>query len=201
MRAEVLKDWKLEDKFKPKMLSIFGQIFIKKDMRLDLKKGIDFTIAEPLNIAVRIRRHEYYNKYKHEFTIRWSRPSGVTTEYQKIMAGDVGWYFYAFIDIREIDFLDWCIMDMDIFRQTIKQHLLLPKDIRLNKPPDSKLAIYGKQDFPDKFFKAVWPKENYKFIGDRPRLLDYELVIERSKRLFHNKDPIALHALKGILNE
>ena len=200
MRKAVKKDWALEDKLAPKflplILSALALDVTRKDMNLDLHKGTDFTTIPAIGLAIRLRRHEYYGeKYKREFTIRWKRPSGKKTEYEKILEGDVRWFFYAFLNERENDFADWFIGDLNIFRQTIREHLLLPHAIRANRPHDSDLAIYEKRSFPNEFIKAYYPEENYVFLI-LPRFLDYSRVTQESQRLLTEDDDVAAFALR-----
>ncbi|KKM01523.1 hypothetical protein LCGC14_1793590 [marine sediment metagenome] len=175
MRQEVRSDWALEYKFKRQVFAIIVEVFFEKIMHLDLKQGTDFCIVDPLSLAVRLRRYDFYKNFHHQFTMRWSRPSGVKTEYLKIMEGSVQWSFYGFLDAAERQIIDWCIMDLDVFRDIVKKYNLGPEEIRDNNPPDSKLAIYSKRSFPDEYFKAFWPEENYPYIKSG-RVLDYSRV-------------------------
>lgn len=122
--------------------------FIKKDVELDLKQGTDFTVftLNPITVAVRLRTFDYYLRYPDEFTIRWSRPSGVITEIHKIRLGLVNYIFYGFVDKSERNLIKYFIGDLTVFRQ------FEPKPfIKQNKNGDSELAAFKISDLPDVF--------------------------------------------------
>lgn len=122
--------------------------FIKKDIELDLKQGTDFTIftLNPIKVAVRLRTFDYYLRYPDEFTIRWSRPSGVITEIHKIRLGLVNYIFYGFVDKSERNLIKYFIGDLTVFRQCEPKPF-----IKQNKNGDSELAAFKINDLPDVF--------------------------------------------------
>jgi hypothetical protein len=135
-------------KFSNTIKSILGMYFIKKDVELDLKQGTDFTVftLNPITVAVRLRTFDYYLRYPDEFTIRWSRPSGVITEIHKIRLGLVNYIFYGFVDKSERNLIKYFIGDLTVFRQ------FEPKPfIKQNKNGDSELAAFKISDLPDVF--------------------------------------------------
>ena len=141
-------DSKLEYKFDRTIKSILGNQFITKDINADLKEGTDFLVfrLEPIRVACRLRRFEYL-KYNRDFTVRWSRPSGVDTEYQKIIKGLVDYILYGFIDQKEEKIISYFIGDLKVFRDSgIK-----PFEIKPNNPNDSELAIFRLKDLPETF--------------------------------------------------
>lgn len=144
-------DSQIEYKFSKVIKGILGNYFINKDITQDLKQGTDFSVftVTPFRVAVRLRRFDQYIKpgYKDEFTIRYSRPSGVKTEYQKINEGLVDYILYGFIDKEERKIIQYFIGDLRIFR-TMK---LKPLAIKPNNPHDSDLAIYKINQYPKTF--------------------------------------------------
>jgi hypothetical protein len=148
-------DSKLEYKFAKTIKSILGNQFIIKDINLDLKEGADFLVfrLEPIRVACRLRRFEYL-KYNSDFTIRWSRPSGVDTEYQKIIKGLVDYILYGFIDQGEEKIISYFIGDLKVFRDSGVK----PFQIKPNNPPDSEFAIFRLKDFPQDFVIKKWQK-------------------------------------------
>jgi len=141
-------DSRLEYKFAKTIKSILGNQFISKDIEADLNEGTDFLVfrLEPIRVACRLRRFQYL-KYKNDFTIRWSRPSGVNTEYQKIMEGLVDYILYGFIDVKEEKIISYFIGDLIVFRDS---HIK-PVSIKPNNPNDSMLAIFRIKDLPQSF--------------------------------------------------
>ncbi len=159
MRAAVKKDWdELEGRYARQIKAILGNQFFVKDMKADLKEGKDFLIlrAEPISVAVRLRRNKYLIRYGEEFTIRWSRPSGVLTEIDKIRSGDVSHMLYGFEKAEKNGIEKYAIFDMDIFRWMDLEGLR-PVEIRPNNPPDSELAAYKKTQFPPPFIIKQFP--------------------------------------------
>jgi hypothetical protein len=148
MGANYKTDSKIEFRFAKQIKAILGNQFIVKDIRADIEEGTDFAIFQlnPIRIAVRLRRYNYL-KYKGDFTIRWSRPSGAKTEHQKIMEGLVDYILYGFIDEPEDRIVAYFIGDLSVFK------LLNPKpfSIKPNSPHDSDLAVFRLCDLPTNF--------------------------------------------------
>ena len=152
------KDRALEDKFSKTIKGILGNVFITKDIQMDLLHGTDFLTltVNPFKVAVRLRRQDgNFERYKKEFTIRWSRPSGIETEIHKIKKGLVDYIFYWFVGKEETRIIQYFVGDLRIFNQYEKQ----PTGIFLNKPPDSKLAVWRIDMFPNNFIKHFYSHE------------------------------------------
>jgi len=149
------RDIQLELRFTRIIKSILGNQFIVQDQIEDLENGTDFLLLKmtPFKIGVRLRRHKYFLKYPDEFTIRWSRPSGVKTEIDKIREGLVDYIFYGFVDKLENEIIQYFIGDLKIFKEN--EPLAI---IKSNDPPDSELAIYKLSQLPEEFILKVWYK-------------------------------------------
>lgn len=150
-------DSRLEIKFANQIKATLGMAFIKKDIEMDLKQGTDFLIftIAPLKCGARLRRkNEYYENNKKEFTIRWSRPSGVKTEIHKIKECLVDYLWYGFLNEEETKIIKYFIGDLKIFRTNYVQ----PKYIYKNKPYDSELAVWPIRYFPDNFVICKYEK-------------------------------------------
>jgi len=130
-------------------------------MEADLKEGQDFGIysVKPFNVGVRLRRFEHFIKdaRAREFTIRWSRPSGVKTEIDKIREGLVDYILYGFLDEEEQNIIQYFIGDLKIFRILNPE----PYAIKPNDPPDSELAVFKFIQFPREFFRVWWRNPKY----------------------------------------
>lgn len=155
MKPTYIKDRRLEAKFQKIIKAILGNYFIRQDINVDQQEGTDFAVFEvrPFRVAVRLRRYAYFVKYKDEFTIRWSRPSGVKTEYHKIIDGLVDYILYGFIDEEESKIIAYFIGDLNIFR------IIMPKPISIipNNPYDSKLAVFNIRQLPKDFIIYRYP--------------------------------------------
>jgi len=144
------RDIRLEMKFAEQIKSILGRIFIKQDENWDVEKATDFLVLtiEPIRVAVRLRRHQYYEKYKEQITIRWTRPTGNETEIHKIRKGNVSHLFYGFVNADENEIIQYIIGDLNVFRESEP----VPYQLKSNKnPPDSSFAVYMLKQFPKEF--------------------------------------------------
>jgi hypothetical protein len=144
----------LEHRFAEQIKMILGRQFIIQDPVLDRQEGTDFAICilSPIRVACRLRRYEYYLKYPDDFTIRWSLPSGQPTEIDKIRRGFVNYLLYGFVDRQEAKIISYFIATLEKYRTWPN-----PKWIKVNNPPDSKLAIYSLTQFPPSFVIKRWP--------------------------------------------
>lgn len=150
-------DRAIEDKFSKIIKAILGNYFFVKDIEMDTKQGTDFLTytIKPFKVAVRLRRFPMFLKYPNDFTIRWSRPSGIKTEIHKINEGLVDYILYGFIDEKENKIIKYFIGCLSVFRES---HVP-PIVILTNTPPDSKLAVYKISQFPSNFVKFAY-KQN-----------------------------------------
>ena len=108
----------LERKFSKQIKAILGCQFITQVVDHDLHNATDFEtfIVKPFTVGARLRRMRYYN-FKDEFTLRWSRPSGVPTEIDKVRSGLVDYILYGFVNQEETKIIQYFIGDLALFRQ------------------------------------------------------------------------------------
>lgn len=147
--SAVEHDLRLERRFSPTLKAILGNQFIVQDSAEDTRGGTDFVVwtLSALRVAVRLRTHPFFVRYPNQFTIRWSRPSGIDTEIHKIRQGLVDYFLYGFVDETEAHIIAYFIGDLSIFRHLNPK----PLDIKWNDPPDSQLAIYNLSQLPTEF--------------------------------------------------
>lgn len=114
------KDW--ADKYFDDICAIIqelaGEIIdIKKaDVNEDIHRATDFVVrVNTGNIAGRIRKLKYLDEFG-DFTLRYSRPSGIKTELQKIREGFARWYIYSWADPKMIQ--AWIFVDLDCLRKS-----------------------------------------------------------------------------------
>jgi len=152
------KDWSLEHKFESEIKNILADQFITKNIEADLEQATDFAIytVEPFKVAVRLRRYDYFPSFNHQFTVRWTRPSGVKTEIHKIRDGQVDYFLYGFINNTETQIIQYFIGDLTVFRKTDPE----PYRIYPNNPYDSELAVYNLSQFPSNFLIKFWAEDN-----------------------------------------
>jgi hypothetical protein len=151
------QDIRLEVRFGKQIKAILGNYFIGQDVEHDRKQATDFEIftVRPFTVGVRLRTHEYLLKYSDEFTIRWSRPSGVPTEIHKIRDGLVDYILYGFVDQQEQHIEQYFLGDLGVFRANEPQ----PLCVKPNRPPDSELAAYKVASLPSEFV-LHWYRRN-----------------------------------------
>lgn len=142
-------DIKLEQKFAKMIKFLLGATFFTQNFEEDVKNATDFLIlsADPVKVGVRLRRFSYYKNFSNEFTIRWSRPSGVKTEIYKIREGLVSHIFYGFINEEGTNLIQWFIGDLEVFRSKEPK----PETITTNKNGDSSFAVYSLSSLPMDF--------------------------------------------------
>jgi len=148
-------DIKLEQEFARIIKSILGNQFITQDRDADLFQATDFLVLtfRQFKVAVRLRRfNEHYGRYKNEFTVRWTRPSGTKTEIDKIREGGADYLLYGFVIPEERKIISYFIADLLVFRACN------PKPIQVfqNKPPDSELAVFNLDHLPKNFIKKSY---------------------------------------------
>ena len=150
-------DIRLERKHSTTIAGILGKVFISQDAEMDWKHATDFAIftVRPFTVAARLRTNGYLAKYGDQFTVRWSRPSGVDTEIHKIRRGDADYILYGFVSSDESSIVRYFIGDLDIFRSSEPE----PIGIYPNNPPDSELAAYRLTQFTPSFVIKSWPNE------------------------------------------
>ena len=150
------RDKELEQRFSRTIKAILGNQFISQNEIEDLQNGTDFLLlkAHQFRIGVRLRRYRHYlhKNRREDFTIRYKRPSGISTEYQKIQKGLVDYILYGFVDEQERRIIQYFIGALDVFRKTEASPIIKP-----NKPLDSWLAIYRISQFPKEFIVKRWP--------------------------------------------
>lgn len=158
IKSSFQTDIQLEKKFSKTIKGVLGNYFIRQDVQQDLKHGTDFLTytMQPFKIGLRLRRKDScFDKYKDEFTIRWSRPSGVDTEIHKIRNNQVQYILYGFVNESQEKIIQYFIGDLGIFNTHYKH----PRFIFQNKPRDSDLAVWRITDFPKDFVLHFY-KEN-----------------------------------------
>lgn len=152
-------DRALEDQHSTEIKNILGNYFIQKREVDDLEKGTDFAIyyIKPFSVGIRLRRYNQFikNDYKNEFTIRWSRPSGIKTEIHKIREGLVDHIFYGFLSPDAESVIQYFLADLKKFTDP-KPEAIIP-----NFPPDSKFAVYKMTQLPNSFYLKKWRDNKY----------------------------------------
>jgi hypothetical protein len=103
-------------------VAIANEVLRTASDHLDMKEATDLEWVSPtgfgrLHIAVRLRKHSYFERYKNEITIRCKSRYDCETELAKILQGRGDLIFYAFLNEQEDDFLKYTIGDLQVLRQ------------------------------------------------------------------------------------
>lgn len=124
-----MTDWSTDkqwsDKFIPFIKRILGEFIISDaSFEEDATQNTDLIVLkhDDIRVACRVRRYEYVIRYGYQFTIRYDRPMGTKTEFQKILDGWGTYFFYAFAGKTDDVFEKWFIGDLDVFRTFISGH-------------------------------------------------------------------------------
>jgi len=161
---KLANDWvadkKWSDRYLPQIKSIIGRTFIQTaPIEEDQERNTDLIVfkMEPIRIACRLRRYEYFLKYPGEFTIRAGRPNGTKTELTKIIEGWGNFFFYGFADDDKI--FSWRIGDLNVFRLwfnrcLLKNRGLIPGEQKKNTDKSSSFVVYDWNDLPNNFIVA-----------------------------------------------
>ena len=105
---------------------ILGRYFlVNAPFRLDTQQATDLVTITAGNIktAVRIRRNNYLDRYKYDFTLRSYRSGNsdiMNTEYQKILSGYADYLFYGHSRGLSSPPDPWYLISLDHFRQHVK---------------------------------------------------------------------------------
>lgn len=114
------KDRAWSDKYIPEICRIVGpHLLVPAEFERDAREATDLIVlhAKDMRIAARIRRHEYLDRYPDDFTFRFHRDSGATTEWEKVIRGWGDWMFYGFAAANdEPNIVRWFLINLDHFR-------------------------------------------------------------------------------------
>jgi hypothetical protein len=153
------EDREAVDTFETQIKRVCGEIFIKTaSKKIDCEEATDLIVMElePIRIACRLRNLYYYEKYPFDFTVRFTRPSGNKSEYEKIMDGWCDYNFYGFHSDNTI--ISWFIGDLNVFRKELTNEAIGESNISYtksyNKDNSSTFLAFDRRTFPKEFIIA-----------------------------------------------
>ena len=114
---EIDKAW--SDRFMRTIKQVLGLCLLTEgNFEEDAKENTDLKVLSMrgVRIGCRVRKYSFFTDYPDEFTIRYSRPSGVKTEIHKIMEGWGDLFFYGFSNEEETSLVKWTLANLDVFR-------------------------------------------------------------------------------------
>jgi hypothetical protein len=111
------REW--SDQFIEHIRQIVGpKLLVAAPLELDTQQATDLLVfrARDMRIAARVRRPEYQERFKYEFTIRSEVRCGAKTEIDKVTQGWGDWMLYGFAAPTHQKVEWWSILDLDRFR-------------------------------------------------------------------------------------
>lgn len=116
------RDKERADIFMPTIKAVLGRLFIgDAPVVEDQQQATDLMVfhISPLTVACRMRSLSYFEKYPNEITIRYSRPGGTKTEYDKIVDGWANYFFYGFGDFSTGRIRAYSVLSLDALRAAL----------------------------------------------------------------------------------
>lgn len=171
VKTEWQNDKRWSDRFLPEIKQILGLHLIgEPPIEEDQERNTDLIVLkmDAVRIGCRVRRHTgvngqpYFDKYKDQFTIRCSRPSGCKTELAKIIEGWGDYFLYAFSTQDETSLLRWSLCKLNTFRLWFNYYLArhngtIPGIEKNNGDDSSSLRAFKFSELPDNFiFASNW---------------------------------------------
>lgn len=148
------------DSFLPAVRQIVGpRLLVPAPFENDTKEATDLMVlrANDFRTAVRIRRPGYARRFPHEFTIRYDKPSGARTEFEKIMDGFGDWMLYGHEQRTVPGQLEhWMLLDLGVFRWVVSS-------------------------FPNIVPEPIMAPDGVRFLAFDVRAFPEELVIDRTE--------------------
>ena len=117
------EDFRWQQRFIPQIKQIIGMYSVEiASFKQDTKYATDFLIAETkvFKYACRIRTEPYLKNFNCDFTIRFDRPSGQRTEFEKILSDGFPERMIYAVGADNGDILAYKIVSLNIFRIALK---------------------------------------------------------------------------------
>lgn len=160
-----MKKWEQDkattDAYLPTVKALIGKHLISEaPIEEDRERNSDLISLKlyALRIGCRLRRDNAFSGWPSEFTIRTSRPSGIKTEFDKIIEGWGDYFFYGFMNPEAPKLLAWTLADLRIFRSHYVRQLRLGVMLgRQQWNPDGSSGFHSFQwdEFPKEFVVAT----------------------------------------------
>jgi len=155
------RDKAISDKYLDEIKQILGLHLIgEPPIEEDQERNTDLMVLklDAVRVACRIREYSHYfiGNRCNEFTIRSSRPSGMKTEFRKIVEGWGDYLFYGFGDESGLRLYHWHLIDLAVFRVyllNMAMHGIIPSEIP-NKDGSSSFRAFDINRFPEALIVA-----------------------------------------------
>lgn len=141
------RDMRFSDRYIPAVKRWFAEkMIVQATPHQDRREASDLIILdlpEGRRMAVRIRRAQYLTKYAAEVTFRQSRPSGIATEFEKILSGWCDWLFYGFADPSCDHLCAFRIINLHKFRSAYKEGAIGRGFTQINQDGSSSFIAFN----------------------------------------------------------
>jgi len=144
------REW--SDKYLGQIKTIIGPHLLEESsFEIDTQQATDLVMinGKTKDIACRVRKPGYFDKYKYEFTIRSSNKYGNNTEFLKIIKGFADWAFYGHVD-NSNKIHSWYLINLDVFRSDLIRRqgfVKLYTNDQTNGPNDTQFKAFDIRSF------------------------------------------------------
>jgi hypothetical protein len=164
MRPDVEQQFTWSNKFMPLVKQLVGhsigpRLLTVSSFEEDTKQATDLKVLKngETSIAVRIRKHQYLQRYGTQFTIRSLGRGGAWTEFDKVVVEGWGdFIFYGFSNEAEDDLAAWFIGDLGVFRSHCWSGKHIPSFSEMTNKDGTRLAAFDVRDFPTGFICSFY---------------------------------------------
>lgn len=109
------EDFGWQERFVPEAAAIIGQVLLRPaPIYLDRNKNVDIVLQFDAftGVSMRMRRFPHLGLHPNDITIRAARPSGASTEVDKLDTCLTSHMFYGFSNEREDGIAAWTLLDL-----------------------------------------------------------------------------------------
>lgn len=141
------------DQFLPQIGKIVGpHLVCTSSFEVDTQQATDLVMvsAKGLDLACRVRRPGYADRYPYEFTVRARTRYGNKTELPKLVEGCGDWMFYGHTDDAG-GICRWWLIDLNSWRSAMIRHERVRRQASsiIPNPDGSGFVSFDVRDFPE----------------------------------------------------
>jgi len=153
------------------VFSVVSNSILKATWEQDCKEATDYILPDGRTVGCRIRRHDIFRRFPHQFVLRCRCPSGAKTELEKVLEGYCDLYLYSFLNEVGVEIISWFIGDMSVFRDEWERFPLLLYYEEL--PPDKHWQArtgraFWLKCFPPEFIVAYFNHPTAEWVQSKP---------------------------------
>lgn len=164
---ETERDWAYSDGFLPHAKRIIGeQLMVAAPMEIDTKEASDliYLVSGRGDVAFRVRRPQYMQKFPFDITFRAQRAGFDETELDKLFDGHARWMLYGFGSEDGQTLARWYLLDLNAWRAAMLRGVVkrdrnitnngdgtgfIYFDVRILRAADSRIIQAASIEIPD----------------------------------------------------